>query len=328
MRQRFMRPVILLILVSVGSGLFLQPAFAVSTTANLVTTVTPSSLVVLANSEVTYTIGVTNLGPDVAEQTAIVDALPADVILKSVDPGATVANGNVTWPTAHIDPGETVTRQLVIEPIHPGPVVDVVKVRTSSLDPVLPNFARATTTVLAEPGVEYFAVRNSEMRPRFHLVPLGTTVQWNFFGSATDVHEITDVHGLGLIDTGGISPVSFSRQTFDLSGEFRTADAGRPDNAGKIVVPLEVAPSIGTSSTSFRITLALSPLPNGLVTDVQIRRPGASRWSRWRHGTSLLSAVFRPHAGPGTYLFRDRVRDPGSRVHSRFGPPVPLTVLI
>ncbi len=317
---------ILLIAFAVSSAVLVQPALAVSTTADLTVSLSVSPQPVTADSDLTYTIQVTNTGPDGADQTAIVDTLPPDVIFKSVSGFATIANGQVTWQTGHIDKGRTIARQLVVEPIHPGSVSDTATATTTSFDPTTPNTATATSSVLAESGVQYYSVRATGMQPTFHNVPLGGTVQWDFFGTSTDVHEITDSYGLGLFVSAPMSPVSYYRYTFDLSAEIRTMDLGYPDNAGKIVVAPQVSPASGTSTTAFTLTWALSSLPAGLVTDVQIKRPGALRWAPWRHETTRLSATFTPDFGAGTYAFRDRVRNPTNGAHSRFGAPVPITV--
>jgi hypothetical protein len=154
-------------------------------------------------------------------------------------------------------------------------------------------------------------------------------VQWDVYGSSTDApHHITDSHGLGLFDSGPITPVNYFRYTFTLSGEIRTMDdpAMYPDNLGKLVIPIQVSPAMGDSATTFTITWATAPLPAGFVEDVQIKRPSATSWQPWLHGISGESGPYTPDAGPGDYAFRDRVRNSANRTHSRFGPPVPLTV--
>jgi hypothetical protein len=99
-----------------------------------------------------------------------------------------------------------------------------------------------------------------------------------------------------------------------------------PDNAGKLVVPVQVSPTSGTQTDTYTITWATAPLPAGFVEDVQIKRPTDTKWQQWRHGTSLLSDSFVPDAGLGNYAFRDRIRRSSNRNHSRFGPPVTIDV--
>jgi uncharacterized repeat protein (TIGR01451 family) len=53
---------------------------------------------VIASSNLTYTITVTNLGPSVATNVAVSDALPAGVTFVSASSGGAVSNNAVTWP--------------------------------------------------------------------------------------------------------------------------------------------------------------------------------------------------------------------------------------
>jgi hypothetical protein len=194
----------------------------------------------------------------------------------------------------------------------------------------LPNTAQDTTTVDPEAGVHYVSVRgDSGFAPRFHNVALGETVQWDVYGSPSDApHEITDSHSLHVFDSGPLSPVSYFQYTFTFSAEVRTMDdpLSYPDNLGKLIIPVQVSPALGTQTDTFAVTWAIAPIPTGYVEDVQIKRPGDTRWGKWRHGTTLEGDAYVPDAGPGTYAFRDRIRRSSTRAHSRFGPPVEVTV--
>jgi uncharacterized repeat protein (TIGR01451 family) len=305
-----------------------SPAFACVCSADLTISATASSEPVTADAELTYTITVTNNGPDPADHTTIIDTLPPDVMFVSAsgkgELNTAVSPPQIRWYPATLENGESVVRSLVIRPIHPDTITNSVTVTTSSTDPTVPDTAQTATTVVPEPGVQYISVRDDGLVPSFHEVPLGGTLQWDFFGPG--VHEIMDAHGLGLIDTGPVQPVTYVRHTFNLSAEIRTMDVGYPANNGKLVVPVEVSPSSGTTATTFTVQWALAPLPSRFVEDVQIKRPTATRWQPFRHATSTLSAAFTPDAGAGTYAFRDRVRNQANDTHSRFGPPVEIQV--
>jgi hypothetical protein len=50
---------------------------------------------------------------------------------------------------------------------------------------------------------------------------------------------------------------------------------------------------------------------------------------RLHNGTRELNdPSFVPDAGPGIYSFRDRLRNRVNKTHSRFGPPVDITVTV
>lgn len=304
-------------------------------TADLAVTLTPSASPIVATTPLTYTITVTNKGPEVAEHTRVTDTPPPDVMIVSVSGKGTydATTGTVSWYLGPMDAGRTVNRYLTIRPIHPDPVgiTDTADASTSSFDPATPNAVQVVTTVDPEPGVHYVSVRgDTGFTPSFHDVALGETVQWDVYGAATDPpHDISDSQELGLLDSGPLSPVNYYRYTFTLSGEIRTMDdpVSYPDNVGKLVVPVQVSPTSGTQTDTYTVTWASAPLPPGFVEDVQIKRGDGSRWEHWRHGTSLLSASFVPDAGVGHYYFRDRIRKASTRAHSRFGPPVMIDVV-
>jgi uncharacterized repeat protein (TIGR01451 family) len=283
---------------------------------------------IVATSVLTYTLSVNNAGPDPANNTMLVDLLPADVIFTSASDGGTydAGTGKVTWDVGTVDAGASATRHLGVQPIHPEfPMSNSLSVTTSSTDPGSPNADSIDTTVNPEAGVHYVSVRDGGITPSFHDVALGETVQWDFFGPSA--HEITDSHGLGLLDTGLRSPIDLYRFTFNQSAEIRTKDLDAfPLNTGKLVVPVEVTPASGTQTATFLVTWALVQPPAGIVQDVQVKPPGGS-WVRWVRGQSTtLQATFAPDAGPGTYSFRSRIRNVTNGARSRFGPPVPIAV--
>jgi uncharacterized repeat protein (TIGR01451 family) len=301
-------------------------------TADISVSVSRSAEPTTATADLTYTIKATNNGPDPATSTNISDTLPAEVMLISVggagkyDPSL----NRVTWHLGTLDAGQVRVRTVVIRPIHPSHLTNSVNVTTTSSDPT-PNTVTTLSNVVAEPGVEYISVRDTGIKPTFHSLPLGDTLQWDFYGPG--LHEITDSNGLGLFDTGPVKPVNYYRYTFNLSAEIRTMDIGWTDQppdlkyTGKIVVPVQVSPPTGDQFTQFTVTWALSTLPPGFVEDIQIKRPGFTTWETFQHGTSALNdPSFVADAGPGTYSFRDRIRNTVNKTHSRFGPPVPLEV--
>jgi uncharacterized repeat protein (TIGR01451 family) len=317
------------ITVAIGfAGLLLgtSPASAAGL-ADIKVSVVASPKPVTADSDLTYTVTVKNDGPDPASHVVFTDTLPPEVIFRSASaPGSYAqATNRVTWGVGTVNAGSSVTGTVVVTPIHPYPggIKTTATATTATTDPTTPDTASDTTVVASEPGVQYVAVRDSGLTPTFRRVPLGGTIQWDVFGPS--VHEITDAHGLGVIDSGPVSPIAYYRYTFHLTAEIRTMDVGFPNNNGKIVIPPVVQPSSGTPSTQFSVTWADQALPSGIVEDVQIRRPNGS-WVSFAHGTTLLGTTFTPDTGVGTYAFRDRIRSDVTGDHSRFGSPVPITV--
>jgi uncharacterized repeat protein (TIGR01451 family) len=308
---------------------FASPIARAQGVADLTLSISASPEPVVADQDLTYLIRLTNEGPEIAEGTTMIDTLPPDAMFRSASGTPLIGAGQVTWRPGPIASGESVRRTLVLEPIHPGPTENVVDATTTSSDPTTPNETTITSTVEAEPGVHYVAVRDDAgFRPPFHSLALGETVQWDVFGSATDPpHDITDAHGLGLFDSGPMEPVSYYRFTFTLSAEIRTMDdpLSYPENHGKLVILPQVSPASGSQTDTYTVMLATAPLGD-FVEDVQIKRPGDTRWSPWEHGTTVEKFDFTPDRGMGQYYFRDRIRRAGTKIHSRFGPPVELDV--
>jgi uncharacterized repeat protein (TIGR01451 family) len=315
-----------------GSGGAVSAAdFTIQTgtpTADLTLRILESSDPVVADSALEYTIELTNAGPDAALSTSLTDTIPPDVIFSSASDGGVfdARSGTVTWDLGIVDPGTVVGRHVWIKPIHPVfPMTDSASVTTTSEDPGMPDDVTTDTTVEPQPGTHYVSVRDSGSVPFYRGLALGETLQWDFFGPSA--HEITDSHGLGYLDTGLRSPVSYSTFTFNQSAEIRTKDLDAyPMNVGKITVPVQVSPASGTTTSSFLVVWALAAPPPGIVEDVQVKSPGGT-WVHWQHGqTVALQAPFVPDAGPGTYSFRSRIRNVGNDAVSRFGPPVTVAV--
>jgi uncharacterized repeat protein (TIGR01451 family) len=281
-----------------------------------------------ADSTLTYTLTVRNVGGGPASNTRLVDTLPPQTIFQSATGTATYdgSTGTVTWNLGAVASRATVTQTLSIRPIHPAfPMTNSASVTTMSTDPGSPNTVTTDTEVDPQPGTHYVSVSDAAATPSYRGLQLGETVQWDFLGPSA--HEITDAHGLGYLDTGLHSPVSYWRYTFNLSAELRTQDLdGFPLNVGKITVLPKVTPSSGLTTDSFLVVWALEQPPTNIVEDVQIKRPAGS-WEQWRHHEALRTQdEFVPDAGPGTYAFRSRIRNVGNAAKSRFGPPVTITV--
>ncbi|MFL5736270.1 MAG: IPT/TIG domain-containing protein [Actinomycetota bacterium] len=300
----------------------------IPTDPDLTLAVADSTDPVVADSTLTYSLTVHNVGGSSADNTSLVDTLPPQVIFQSASGGGTYDNsaGTVTWSLGTAGAGATLTETIAIQPIHPEfPMTNSASVTTTSIDPGSPNTVTTDTEVDPQPGTHYVSVSDAGATPPYRGLALGETIQWDFFGPSA--HEITDSHGLGYLDTGLHSPVSYSSFTFDLSAELRTKDLDAfPLNVGKITVPPNVAPSTGLTSTSFLVVWALQQPPTNIVEDVQLKRPGAG-WVHWRHRQSTrLQDQFVPDSGPGTYAFRSRIRNVSNGAKSRFGPPVTITV--
>jgi hypothetical protein len=169
---------------------------------------------------------------------------------------------------------------------------------------------------VAEPGVRYVLSREAGFVPASVSVQPGKTVQWTFYGPA--VHEVRDSTGLGLFDSGPQSIVSFFRTTFTASGVYAYSDPLDPGQTGKVTVGVGASPTSGSVATAFTLTWASAPPTGARVFDVQILRPGATKYVNWMPATTATSATFTPDSGPGNYVFRARLRDTATGAKSGY----------
>lgn len=119
------------------------------TSADLSVTKTASPDPVIVNEELTYTITVTNLGPDPVTDAEAVDTLPAGVTLESAISGqgsCVEASGVVTCAIGAMSVGQTVVITIVVTPGATGELVNNVTVDSSLDDPNTGNNSDTVTT--------------------------------------------------------------------------------------------------------------------------------------------------------------------------------------
>ncbi|MDX6494028.1 MAG: hypothetical protein QOE17_14, partial [Gaiellales bacterium] len=117
--------------------------------------------------------------------------------------------------------------------------------------------------------------------------------------------------GLSTADSSGVMqldmlPDSVSRTTFSDAGTFELAT---PAGLDRVSVSPDITPSVidPDGAASLRWADAASPERSA---DVQVERPGTTRFVPWRASTHTAYARFAPDAGPGIYRFRVRVHAP------------------
>ena len=103
--------------------------------ADLVVTKQASPTLVATEDEVTYTITVTNAGPDAAEGVVLTDPLPAGPTLVDVPPGCTFDGSTITCPIGHLDNGATITYSFTVTVDEAGDVTNSATVATVTVDP-------------------------------------------------------------------------------------------------------------------------------------------------------------------------------------------------
>ncbi|GEL45369.1 hypothetical protein CHO01_04850 [Cellulomonas hominis] len=94
---------------------------------------------VLPDGTLTYTVTVTNAGPDAAEDVTVTDTLPPTLLDPAADAGGVVAGGTVTWSLGTLAAGQTVTLTASGRAPADGTLVNVVSATSTTPDPDASN---------------------------------------------------------------------------------------------------------------------------------------------------------------------------------------------
>jgi uncharacterized repeat protein (TIGR01451 family) len=105
---------------------------------------------VVVGNNLTYTIMVTNAGPDTASSVTVSDTLPAGVTFVSAGAGCTHAAGTVTCTLGDIASGGSETRTIVVTPGSTGTISNTATVSSTTADPNTANNSDTETTTVEE----------------------------------------------------------------------------------------------------------------------------------------------------------------------------------
>ncbi len=132
-------------------------------TANLSITKQDSPDPATVGSPLTYTIGVSNLGPDAATNVTVTDTLPANVTFVSASPSLGSCSGTttVTCVIGTIANGANVSIGIVVTPTATGTLTNTATVAGSGTDPVSTNNSATTTTTVTPAVPSTFVVTNT-----------------------------------------------------------------------------------------------------------------------------------------------------------------------
>jgi uncharacterized repeat protein (TIGR01451 family) len=103
-----------------------------------------------ADDQLTYTMTVSNLGPDPGFGIVLRQELPPGTVLLAMGPGCAALAGVVTCTLDRLQAGVTATAAVVVRPETVGAITSFANVTSSSMDPSLTsNVASTATTVLS-----------------------------------------------------------------------------------------------------------------------------------------------------------------------------------
>jgi plastocyanin len=169
------------------------------------------------------------------------------------------------------------------------------------------------------------SVTDAGFSPQNAAINQGETVAWRFPTTNTISHSVTDASGMALVDSGLRGPGSSFTFTFFGAAIYTLSDTAS-SHRGKVTVPLLVTPSSGDMSTVFTLTWSSQVAPSPFVFDVQIKRPGDTKFNDWIQNLTSTGTTFTADGGPGTYSWHARVRNSSTSKVSGFSQSVSVTV--
>lgn len=206
-------------------------------------------------------------------------------------------------------------------------------IASSSADDLNPSWGTNTTLLAPAPSPStppapadvHVVATDNRFTPSAPAVVAGTKVVWDFAGAA--VHTVTDSSPLALFSSGNRTPGSTFGYRYKAAGMYTFRCSNHRKMTGSVTVPMSASATSGSASTQLTLTWSsLSAMPSGSVADVQILRPRTKKWSTWKSGTTLGSAVFTPDAGAGVYRFQARVRKLSNGAAAPWSPALTITI--
>jgi uncharacterized repeat protein (TIGR01451 family) len=193
---------------------------------------------VVLGSSLTYTITVTNNGPDTAAGVVVTDALPAGVTFVSASPSQGTCSGTttVTCDLGSLGAGASATVTIVVTPTRGTTLSNTASVTGAETDPDTANNSATATTTIDGPDLVEAAVSNP---------PAGAAVGSSF--SVTDTAR-----------NRGTVAAAASRTRYYLSVDTRK-NAGDTRLTGSRAVPALAAGATSTGTVSVTIP-ATTPL--------------------------------------------------------------------
>lgn len=143
----------------------------------------------------------------------------------------------------------------------------------------------------------------------------GGAVTWTFHGMHTTTSD------QGFWNSGTRMTGTFTTSFAD-AGTFGYHCTIHSFMTGKVTVPLRAS---GSPSTGWRISwTSRTTTPANRSYDVQVKKPGAIRFTAYRSGVRTRSASFDP-SRVGTYVFRSRTHN-GANGTSGWSPALSLRI--
>jgi uncharacterized repeat protein (TIGR01451 family) len=196
-----------------------------------------------------YTIQVTNNGPEDATGVTVTDTLPGTVTFVSASPGCSEASGTVTCNIGNLDAGSNVSVQIDVTPTQAGTISNTATVTGNETDPFPGNNSDTEDTVVMPPSADLALTKSDSADPVNIGVNFTYTIQITNNGPE-------DATGVTVTDTlpGTVTFVSASPGCTEASGTV-TCDIGNLAATASISVQIDVTPTAaGTISNTATVS--------------------------------------------------------------------------
>ena len=269
-----------------------------NTSSPVATTVTPvadlaigksAPTSVVATSNLTYTISVTNLGPSAASGVIATDTLPFNVTFVSATGGGVNAGGGVSWTLGAMNSGQVSNVTLTVKAPTTGFITNKASVSSGTLDTNAPN----NTSPLVISTVTTLALSAD-------VVTVGSGPASVFAG--TNYTYTVRVTNTGPSTANNIIVVD----TLPPGVVFAGASSGGTNNNGVVTWPTLANLPVG-GVTNFTITVTApgsGPLTNTVSSTASTADPNASNntGSQTVTGVTPVADVVVTNVGPGSVL--------------------------
>jgi uncharacterized repeat protein (TIGR01451 family) len=219
-------------------------------TADLSATKTDAPDPVLAGQELTYTITVSNAGPQAATGTVLTDTLPAGsaFVSATTSQGTCSGTSTVSCNLGTINSGSNATVTLKTKPMTAGTITNTASATANEADPdTANNTASATTTV--NPAADLSITKTDSPDPVHQGQPLTYTIKVTNNGPSTATGvTLTDQFG----KNAGFGSVTTTQGTCSLKPQKALVTCNLGDLAS------------GSSAT---VTLVVKPVMKGTITN-------------------------------------------------------------
>ncbi|HUZ84972.1 MAG TPA: hypothetical protein VMU66_09775, partial [Gaiellales bacterium] len=274
---------------------------------------------VTVGSNLAFAVTVSDTGASGQTGVWLTDTPPAGTTLVSSVPsqGTCAGSAPVSCSLGSIAAGGTATVTVTVSTATPGQATNAATAQSNTVGPVSNSYS---TTIDPAAGTTDVTVGDGGFSPTTVTSPQGGVVAFLFQGTVD--HGAADNTGMGLFDSGLMTPGSSFDYSYSAAGTYSVVDSAT-GHLATVKVPV-IAPATGSVGAPLTITYASAALPPGFNADIQVRVPGTTKWVAVASDQAGTSVQYTPK-GSGVYKFRSRFQL-GTVHASKFSPAISIKV--